>query len=316
VSKRFLKRYGGLIARILLATLGVVYLAYALNWTDHVQLPARITIDGVTIEETIEAPVVERDETTVVVRIHRDTVIRIPWADFTGEPDAPQLRPGIVQTFLSADVRWLVAGLLIAAPMFALQIVRWGLLMACRGLPAPPARVAKLYMVGAFFNTFMPGMTGGDVIKAYYAARDSSRRAATVISILVDRTVGMIALVLLALIASLVINLPEPFAPTVRAIWIVAGVVLAGAAVYLTPWLRRGLGITWLMNRMHEAHLLRRIDDAIYAYRGHRWAVLGGLGLSVIAHIANITAAAFCGWAVGLPTGFGTLLTVMPVGRG
>ena len=41
-------------------------------------------------------------------------------------------------------------------------------------------------MVGAFYNAFMPGTTGGDLVKAYYAAKHApERRTRAVISVLV-----------------------------------------------------------------------------------------------------------------------------------
>ena len=47
-------------------------------------------------------------------------------------------------------------------------------------------------------NVELPGSTGGDVVKAWYAARQApSRRTAAVMSVIVDRIVGLLALIML-----------------------------------------------------------------------------------------------------------------------
>ena len=44
------------------------------------------------------------------------------------------------------------------------------------------SRTFVLNMVGAFYNSFMPGSTGGDLIKAYYAAKHTTHKVRAVLS--------------------------------------------------------------------------------------------------------------------------------------
>ena len=44
-------------------------------------------------------------------------------------------------------------------------------------------RVAVLNLVGMFYNTFMPGSTGGDLVKAYYASKHTPWRTRAVMSV-------------------------------------------------------------------------------------------------------------------------------------
>ena len=58
--------------------------------------------------------------------------------------------------------------------------------------------------IGLFFNIVVPGLTGGDLVKAVLAARDHpERKAAAMISVLVDRLIGVLVLVLLGAVAIL-----------------------------------------------------------------------------------------------------------------
>ena len=60
------------------------------------------------------------------------------------------------------------------------------------------ARTFVINMVGAFYNTFLPGSTGGDLLKAYYAAKQTTmHRTAPVMSVIIDRIIGLLALVMM-----------------------------------------------------------------------------------------------------------------------
>jgi uncharacterized membrane protein YbhN (UPF0104 family) len=53
-------------------------------------------------------------------------------------------------------------------------------------------------MIGHFFNAFMIGPTGGDIVKAYYVARETQqRKTEAVTSVFIDRVIGLLVLALL-----------------------------------------------------------------------------------------------------------------------
>ena len=59
-------------------------------------------------------------------------------------------------------------------------------------------------------NSFMPGSTGGDVVKAYYAAKHTIWRTRAILSVLIDRALGLLALIVLGgVMASLQFNVPD-----------------------------------------------------------------------------------------------------------
>jgi uncharacterized protein (TIRG00374 family) len=71
---------------------------------------------------------------------------------------------------------------------------RWGYLVRAIGLPFTVLDSLRLGFVGFFCNTFLPGSVGGDLIKAYYMAREHDRRTRAIATIIVDRIVGLWAL--------------------------------------------------------------------------------------------------------------------------
>jgi uncharacterized membrane protein YbhN (UPF0104 family) len=55
-------------------------------------------------------------------------------------------------------------------------------------------------MIGMFFNLFMLGSTGGDVVKMFLTMREApDKRGAALLSVFIDRVIGMMALILISL---------------------------------------------------------------------------------------------------------------------
>lgn len=86
---------------------------------------------------------------------------------------------------------------LMAAPL-TLVAARWKAILDSQGMTLPWSRVGRIFMIGHFFNAFMIGPTGGDIMKAYYVAREThQRKTEAVTSVFIDRVVGLLVLALL-----------------------------------------------------------------------------------------------------------------------
>jgi uncharacterized protein (TIRG00374 family) len=80
-----------------------------------------------------------------------------------------------------------------------LGVVRWRMALEALGLHLPWRRAMSISFVAHFFNSFLLGSTGGDLIKAYYAARETHhKKTEAVVTVFVDRLIGLWALLLFA----------------------------------------------------------------------------------------------------------------------
>ncbi len=82
----------------------------------------------------------------------------------------------------------------------AFAALRWKLIMG-KGSPRW-GYLARLYLIGGFFSLFLPTLVGGDAVRALAAARESSRPGGVVASVLLDRAMGMFALVCYAFLGA------------------------------------------------------------------------------------------------------------------
>lgn len=79
---------------------------------------------------------------------------------------------------------------------------RWRLLLRQQQLVAHRWETFRLTLIGTFFNFFVPGGVGGDVVKAVILAREHhSQRGRAVLTVLADRVLGLFTMTFLALLS-------------------------------------------------------------------------------------------------------------------
>src|ERR1700751_1606907 len=117
--------------------------------------------------------------------------------------NSPEKRAQMGAAFNRADGYWMLVGLPTAFVGEIANIVRWNILLRVQGMRIGWLRLAQLFFVGLFFNLFMPGYTGGDFARLYYSMREfPDRKKEAVLTIVMDRLIGMLALVLTAVITT------------------------------------------------------------------------------------------------------------------
>jgi uncharacterized protein (TIRG00374 family) len=87
---------------------------------------------------------------------------------------------------------------------YFLTAVRWRLLISIHGVRPPLLVLVQSFMVGIFFNNFLPSTIGGDVSRMYDVWRIAKDKSSAVSVVLVDRFLGVTALILWATVALLV----------------------------------------------------------------------------------------------------------------
>jgi glycosyltransferase 2 family protein len=86
----------------------------------------------------------------------------------------------------------------IAGVVFS-QYVRWYFLVKALDFPFKFKDAVRLGMVGTFYNTFLPGAIGGDIVKAVFIAREQpGRKTMAVSTVIADRLLGLFGLLVFA----------------------------------------------------------------------------------------------------------------------
>jgi uncharacterized membrane protein YbhN (UPF0104 family) len=194
---------------------------------------------------------------------------------------------------------YLLAATLIYLAAIFLTFFRWYLLVRAVELPFRLADALRLGLVGLFFNAFLPGSVGGDIIKAAVLAREQSRRTVAVATVIMDRMIALWALIWFVALMGGVFwatgQLDEQVARRSKGVIVGAAITVA---VSVAVWLLLGLLPAWRAERF--AGRLQRLPRvggsaaefwrAIWMYRCRQGIVAAVMGLSWIGHVGFVFA--------------------------
>lgn len=211
--------------------------------------------------------------------------------------------------------------LVLAAGWYVVFIIisswRWKVLLAARGLHFSSWYLARVFTLSLFFCKLLPTSIGGDVFRIAYTA-PKNRTAEAFSATLLDRLIGFLSLLFLALMVSLGLL---AFSPSARLLELpLAGIRFRGFGVAVP--LVVGLVLLVLLtlvffnDRAHRLALrvfgrgaLRKLGDridrvytAVKAYRGHPQALfvsfLSGIGVQAALAASWFSVAAALGGTV------------------
>ncbi|MBI2900758.1 MAG: flippase-like domain-containing protein [Planctomycetes bacterium] len=209
-----------------------------------------------------------------------------------------ELREGFVSIFRRMKRTTYLAiapGFLI---VFALLALRWHILLRAHGFPVGFGSVFAVTYMGGFFNNFLPGSVGGDIARALIAARGEERKAALVGTILLDRIVGLAAMVLLAAVCVV------PFVrdPAMRRPVVLVGILFVGMVggyfAYFSRAVRRLPFVNGLKGKGKVGEVLRDLDGTLHILKHRKGTVALCLLLSFLAQ--SVCILLIFGLALGL----------------
>ncbi|MBT4356149.1 MAG: flippase-like domain-containing protein [Proteobacteria bacterium] len=188
--------------------------------------------------------------------------------------------PGLPTYVRNLDGPLFAAGAFLFFLFFLIINSRWWFLLRANGLNVRFLEAQKYGWIGLFFSNALPGATGGDVIKAVYIARHcSGDKVRAIVSIFVDRVIGLVSLLFVGFMASLMAM--DRFPVFASTIWLTGIGVLFFCFLLVSPSLRKLIRfdaiVSWLPQKIGK--LISELDQAILYYREH----LQGIGLWILA---------------------------------
>ena len=233
----------------------------------------------------------------------------------------PRVEVGIASMVGTANAGFLAAAVVVFPLVFLITAFRWNRLLDALGIHLSQPRTFTISMVGAFYNTFMPGSTGGDVLKAYYASKQTHHRTRAVLSVVIDRILGLLSLIILGgVMASIQYLLADDRSdPASRACLrvAIASVLLVGASIIggivIHPRVRKAIGVESIVRRLplqrQVQNAMAVVDICIRRIGLMIWAV----AITIPVHITVIVSAMLAGLAFDLPLPGAYYFVAVPV---
>ncbi len=221
----------------------------------------------------------------------------------------------LLQYWADMSYGWLAGSFFILFALLAIGSVRWGMLLAARGVRLSRSSVFMYYLVGMFFNNFLPSTVGGDVVKAYYLSRATGKGAVAFISVLLDRLMGMGGLCVVATAACLfggrtLWSLPATRPYALPVFLIVGGVTIFLGLFFLLVFNDRVMNFFLALARWGKiGEKIRQMHEALYLYKEHPGVLVKTLLISTGIWVMIVTAA----WLLALA--FTSPLSPLPPGK-
>ena len=182
------------------------------------------------------------------------------------------------------DPSWILAALVAYVFMQGVAVWRWHRLLRAQHIDVEPRVLNESLWVSLFFNNFLPSNIGGDFIRIADTATAAGSKTLATMVIVVDRVLGLTALVLIASTGAFAASLFGMHMPGARWLfWATASGILAAILVIAIPQLvatllkpLRALNKPWVTERAD------RLEEAVIKFRNAPMALAGAFAGALV----------------------------------
>lgn len=182
----------------------------------------------------------------------------------------------------------LAVAFIVAFSAVMISFVSWYLLVRVVEVPISLTEAVRLSFLGYLLNFVGAGSVGGDLFKAVFLAKDHrGRRTKAVASVLVDRVVGLYALLLVASTALLISGVAarsSEFAILAKLVYLATVAGGIGIVLFMIPAFTSGRLAYKLTSIPKAGRLLAQVMNALRIYRQRGLAMLLAVGMSIVVH--------------------------------
>ncbi len=191
---------------------------------------------------------------------------------------------------------------------------RWQIVLNAFQQPYNISRLYGIYLIGMFFNNFLPTSIGGDIVRIYRVAEESDDRTLAFSSVIIERLLGIAATLFLSILALFYVS---RFYRDSRLM--VVAMLLFVAIIGFFLLMFREKPFTFLLRLFDRFTLLRigerfnKMIGAIHMLKDRRGVLLSVFILSVLSQASIVFMNYFLAWAFQLQVGLMYLFLVVPV---
>lgn len=266
------------VLRLALGVAALTWVVSQLSWSSSATLQSGQSVT--VIEERKVELVIELDGA-------RQT---LPFSAFEPAEEGvtrPRIEYGVRDVFKNLNWTLAAVGLLIFAPCPIILAIRLKWLLDAQHIPMSAWSAIKITYAGNFMNFVLPGMTGGDFVKGYYAAKHTDKKHEAFAIVMFDRALGMFCLILLGGIM-VVVGWRDPavtgFGKMVGGVLLV---LVVGGLLYFSTTVRRWLRYEWWMQRIPLGAHIARLDQAAFFYRRRPLVLIRCIVLTLVLQVTS-----------------------------
>jgi glycosyltransferase 2 family protein len=230
----------------------------------------------------------------------------------------PDRRAQMAEAIRGAQYRWVVMGILAYIVVEAAAAFRWHVLLKVQKIHLTLPRLSGLFLIGMFYNQFLPGGTGGDIMKSYYLLKETpDQKAGALLAVVFDRFIGLVALVAItATLIGLRYDFLAQTTETRNLLWLLLFLLGTSILTLLGTFVISGFNLFHaLPEKFPGRDKLIEISAAYHLYAHHWRATLVAFGASIVAHLATFATFLCAAYALGAAVPLVDFFAIMPIER-
>ena len=221
----------------------------------------------------------------------------------------------VMRAIQAAHPGWIAAAVLLVLFDRSLMAWRWIDLLAplSSGSRPPFPVVLRIFFISTFVGSFLPGMAG-DAYRAYSLSRHQVRASESAASVLMDRLLGVLSMVLLGT-AAMALAPDVPRDRWTRG-WLVAAALGCAAAGTMVFSARVERALEAAISRLPWSRVRRitsSLTGAIRRYANHHRALLRVLIVSIAVQCLRVLQAFCLARAIGIGLPIGSFFIYVPI---
>jgi glycosyltransferase 2 family protein len=230
----------------------------------------------------------------------------------------PTRRAQMVEAIRNAQYHWVAIGILAYVIVEAAAAFRWHVLLKVQKIHLTLPRLSALFFIGMFYNQFLPGGTGGDIMKSYYLLKETpDKKAGALLAVVFDRFIGLVALVAItATLIGLRYDFLAQTTETRNLLWLLLFLLGMSVLTLASTFIISGFKLFHLLpERFPGREKLIEISAAYHLYAHHWRATVVAFVASLVAHLATFATFLCAAYALSAPVPLIDFFAVMPVER-
>ena len=228
------------------------------------------------------------------------------------------LRGKFLEAFhvLQKGLRWEWFFLAVLVYFLAMAVISWRLQLVfqVQKVKVKVTQAFYLSFLGLFFNLFFPSALGGDVAKGYFAYQYSGKKLGSLTGVVLDRLLGFVTLILIALTALGFYSHKIELALASRMIYGALGILLFG--VFFFSSRRFAKAFQFLSHLVPSAEWRKNLSGlyhAIREYRNHKKLLVLCFVLSFLGQFVFLADIYLLSRGLGIGLSIGPFLVLVPL---
>jgi uncharacterized protein (TIRG00374 family) len=220
----------------------------------------------------------------------------------------------VIDVSAHADLRWIALACALVVVDRVLMAYRWWMLLCAidEGRRPPASVVLRIFFVSTFVGTFLPSI-GGDLYRAYSLARQDVSGAQAAASVLMDRLLGVVSIMVMAIVGLFLVRSLLADRSLLLALAVAAVVcVIAVSAIFSERVASFCRAIAERLPMARAQRLGAELISAVRRYRYSHRELSVVLVLSIAVQILRIVQAFCLGRAIGIALPPTTYFALVP----